>query len=53
MKSSEPMSSTFCSLCDRVSVVDQWNFGRTMLWLSTDSSIPLFEVEPMLVQRDV
>ena len=53
MKSSEPMSSTIWSLCDIVSVVVQWKFGRTMFWLSIESSMPLFDVEPILVQREV
>ena len=40
MKSSEPISSTIWSLCDIVSVVVQWKFGRTMFWLSIESSMP-------------
>ena len=46
-KSSEPMSSTICLLCESVSDVDHENLGLTMLRVSTVSSTPLFDVRPM------
>ena len=46
-KSSEPMSSTCCLLCDSVREVDHENLGLTMLRVSTVSSRPLFDVRPI------